>query len=150
MPHSYTSVLIHYVFSTKERHKSISPEVREKLWPYLGGIARENDMTALAIGGTDDHVHILVSLPSTLSTSKAIQFLKAGSSKWIHEAFPTHQFFAWQEGYGAFSVSISGIADTVAYINAQADHHKTRSFQEEFIAFLERHEMKYDERYVWG
>ena len=88
MPHSYSSCLVHYIFSTKERRKMISPEVRERLWAYLGGIARENGMKALAIGGTDDHVHVLVSLPSTLPVAKAIQLLKGGSSKWLHDTFP--------------------------------------------------------------
>lgn len=109
MSHSYTSCLVHYVFSTKERRKSISPEIRERLWAYLGGIARENGMRALAVGGTDDHVHMLVSLPSTLSIAKAVQFIKGGSSKWMHETFPSMGAFAWQEGYGGiFGVRFRG------------------------------------------
>ena len=95
MAHSYVSNLLHYVFSTKDRRKIITPDLQERLWPYLGGIARENGMKALAIGGVEDHVHLLLSLPATLSVAKAIQLIKGGSSKWIHETFPTKRSFAW-------------------------------------------------------
>ena len=150
MAHSYSSCLMHYVFSTKNRRKTISSELRERLWPYLGGIARENDMKALAVGGTDDHVHILVSLPATVSVSKAIQLIKGGSSKWIHETFPFHADFAWQEGYGAFSIGTSGVKDTMRYVDAQEEHRRTKTFEEEYLAFLKKHDIEYDERYVWG
>jgi len=150
MPHSFISSLFHCVYSTKNRVKSIAPDLRERLFPYIGGIARENDMTALAIGGTDDHVHHLLSLPSTLAIAKAIQIIKSGSSKWIHDTFPKCRDFEWQEGYGAFSISISHVPRTVAYINAQEKHHKTKTFREEFRAFLKKHGIEYDERFVWG
>lgn len=150
MPHSYSSCLIHYVFSTKDRRKSITPEVRERLWAYLGGIARENEMKALAIGGTDDHVHVLVSLPSTLSIAKAVQLLKGGSSKWVHETFAATKNFAWQEGYGAFRVGVSGVDDTITYITNQTKHHRTKTFEKEFISFLKRHNLPFDNRYVFG
>ena len=106
--HSFTSCLIHCVWSTKNREPSLNHQLREQLWPYLGGIARRNKMKALAIGGAGDHVHILISLPSTLSVAKAMQLLKGNSSKWIRETFPNCHSFAWQEGYGAFSIGISG------------------------------------------
>lgn len=150
MAHSYSSCLIHYVFSTRSRQKVISPELRERLWPYLGGIARENDLKALAVGGTDDHVHILVSLPARVSVSKAIQLIKGGSSKWIHDTFAGHRDFAWQEGYGAFSIGISGAEETIHYIDAQEEHHRAKTFEEEYLAFLRRHDIEYDERCVWG
>lgn len=150
MAHSYTHILIHYIFSTKNREKIITTELQERLWSYMGGIARENNMKALAIGGIEDHVHLLISLPPTSSVSKAIQLIKGGSSKWVHDTFPNLKYFKWQEGYGAFSVSISHIADTVAYIKRQKDHHRKKTFQEEYIAFLKKHEIDYDERYVWG
>ena len=150
MAHSYSSCLVHCVFSTKERRKSIPCELRQRLWPYLGGIARENGMKGLAVGGTDDHVHMLVSLPATLPVAKAIQLIKGGSSKWIHDTFPTHADFAWQEGYGAFSISVSGVKETIAYIDSQEQHHRTRSFEEEFLAFLKKHGIDYDERHVPG
>jgi REP element-mobilizing transposase RayT len=119
--------------------------LRERLWPYLSGIARENKMKALAIGGAADHVHMLISLPATLSIAKALQLLKGNSSKWIHETFPKLRSFEWQEGYGAFSIAVSGIEATVAYIRNQAEHHRTRSFREEFRAMLQRHGFDYDE-----
>ena len=150
MPHSYVSALFHCVFSTKERQKSITEELQERLWPYMGGIARENKMRALAIGGAEDHVHLLLSIPSTMSIAKAMQLIKGASSKWIHDTFPAHQGFEWQEGYGALSVSVSQIPGTKAYIANQREHHRTKTFQEEFIAFLERHGIEYDPRYVWG
>ncbi len=150
MAHSYTNILIHYIFSTKNREKIIADELQERLWPYMGGIARENNMKALAIGGVEDHVHLLISLPPMLSVSKAIQLIIGGSSKWVHDTFAKHKNFKWQEGYGAFSVSISQVDDTVAYINRQREHHKIKTFQEEYIAFLKKHEIDYDERYVWG
>jgi putative transposase len=142
--HSFVSSLHHCVFATKNRESVLTASIRERLWPYLGGIARENQMKALAIGGVADHVHILLSLPATMSISKAMQLLKGNSSKWIHETFPALRAFAWQEGYGAFSVGISGIEETCAYIAAQEEHHRTRTFREEVIAFLQRHGLPLD------
>ncbi|MBZ5538785.1 MAG: IS200/IS605 family transposase [Acidobacteriia bacterium] len=150
MPHSYCSCLMHCVFSTKNRQKIISADLQHSLWPYLGGIAREHKMKALAIGGVVDHVHLLLSLPSTLTVAKGIQLIKGGSSKWIHDTFSSYRQFEWQEGYGAFSVSISHEQETIRYINNQAAHHRKRSFKEEFVAFLKKHRIEYDERYVWG
>jgi REP element-mobilizing transposase RayT len=141
---------MHYIFSTKNRQKTITPDLEERLWPYLGGIARENKMKALAIGGIEDHAHLLLSLPSTLSIAKAIQLIKGGSSKWVTETFPSHRGFEWQEGYGAFSVSISHIQNTVAYINDQKEHHRQQTFEEEYLAILKKHGIEYDERYVFG
>src|SRR5947207_2849108 len=150
MAHSYTSSLYHCVFSTKERVKIITPELQERLWPYMGGIARDNRMKALAIGGIDDHVHILLSLPSTLAIAKAIQLVKGNSSKWVHETFPHMADFAWQEGYGAFSIGVSGIDATTEYIQNQEKHHRKKSFQEEFLSFLKKHDIEYDPRFIWG
>jgi len=115
----------------------------------MGGIARENRMKACCIGGIADHVHLLVSMPTTLSISKGIQLIKGGASAWVHETFPEMRHFAWQEGYGAFSISISHLADTIAYIENQEEHHRHKSFQEEYLAFLKKHEIDYDEKYLW-
>ena len=150
MAHSYVSVYVHYVFSTKNRQKMITPDFESRLWAYMGGIARENKMKALAIGGVEDHVHLLLSLSSTLSIAKAIQLIKGGSSHLVHETFSAHRDFEWQEGYGAFSVSISHIDDTIDYVNNQREHHHKMTFQEEYIAILKKHGIEYDERYVCG
>jgi putative transposase len=143
--HSFTSCLVHCVFSTKERRRVITPELNERLWPYLGGIAREHKMKMLAVGGVEDHVHTLLSIPSTLAIAKAIQLLKGNSSKWIHETFPDKQWFGWQEGYGAFSIGVSGVEETIAYIRNQEQHHHSRSFKEELIAFLDKHGIEYED-----
>ena len=102
-------------------------------------------MKTLAVGGAADHVHVLLSLPPTVSVAKAMQLLKGNSSKWIREIFPKIRAFAWQEGYGAFSIGVSGVDTTVAYIRNQAEHHRTRSFREEYVAMLKKHGFAYDE-----
>ena len=110
--HSFINCLIHCVWATKERRALIKADLQQRLWPYVGGVARENEMKALIVGGTEDHVHALLSIPSTLSVSKCIQLLKGNSSKWIHDTFKEHWDFEWQEGYGAFSIGIAGVEDT--------------------------------------
>jgi putative transposase len=143
--HSFTSCFIHCVWSTKNREPLLTPDLRNRLWPYLGGIAKQNQMKTLAIGGASDHVHVLLSLPATLSIAKAMQLLKGNSSKWLRETFPKMRSFAWQEGYGAFSIGVSGVDTTVAYIRNQAEHHRTRSFRDEFVAMLKKHGFEYEE-----
>ena len=146
---SYVSSYHHCVFSTKERRPLITPQLRDRLWPFLGGIARQNDMKAIEIGGMPDHVHILLSIPSTLSLAKAMQLIKGGSSKWIHDTFPEHRLFRWQIKYGAFGVSVSQLDKIIEYIRGQEQHHRKMSFKEEFIALLKKHRIEYDERYLW-
>ena len=141
--HSFVSCLMHCVFATKDRRALIDSELRPRLWAYLGGIARENKMSALMVGGVADHAHILLALPSTLTLAKAIQVLKGNSSKWIHDTFPERWRFEWQEGYGAFSIGITGIAGTTQYIQNQEKHHHKTTFQEEFESFLKKHGMAY-------
>jgi REP element-mobilizing transposase RayT len=146
---SYVSSYFHCIFSTKERRPFITPELRDRLWPFLGGIARQNKMKAVEISGVEDHIHLLLSLPSSMALAKAVQLIKGGSSKWIHETFPEHRLFAWQEEYGAFSVSVSRLDKTIAYIKGQETHHRKMTFQEEFLALLKKHRVEYDERYLW-
>lgn len=114
-----------------------------------GRIARENNMKALAIGGIEDHVHLLISLPTTLSISKAIQLIKGGSSKWVHDTFPNYNNFKWQEGYGAFNVSISGMKNVITYIDTQKEHHHKKSFRKEYVSFLEKNVIDYDKQNLW-
>ncbi len=146
---SYVSSYHHCVFSTKERRRLITPALAERLWPFLGGIARQHKMKAIEIGGVEDHVHLLLSLPSTLAIAKALQLIKGGSSKCVHETFPEHRLFGWQEKYGAFSVSVSQLDRIIRYIKGQVEHHRTMTFQEEFVALLKKHRIEYDERYLW-
>jgi REP element-mobilizing transposase RayT len=127
----------------------IDCELEERLWPYLGGIARENRMKALAIGGTADHVHALLSLPGMMSFAKAVQLIKGGSSKWVHDTFPKHRTFEWQEGYGAFSVSTSQMDKTIAYVENQHERHRKKTFQEEFRELLDKHGIEYDPRFLF-
>jgi putative transposase len=150
MANSFISMNIHYVFSTKNRGRLIEKELQQRLWPFMGGIARQNNIIALAIGGTEDHVHMLFSLPGSISPSKAIQLIKSGSSKWVHENFPDKSGFSWQTGYAAFSVSNSNIERIIKYIQNQEEHHKAVTFQKEYLAFLKNSGINYEERYVWG
>ncbi len=148
MSHTYICDLVHCVFSTKGRRDQIRPEMQSELWAYISGIARKNGFQALAVGGTENHAHLLLSLPATIDLAKAVQLIKGGSSKWIHDTYGAE--FEWQEGYGAFTVGISLVPQTVAYIERQAEHHRKRSFDEEFVAFLRKHNIEYDPRYVLG
>lgn len=150
MANTYINILIHAVFSTKNREPWLASSLRERLYPYICGIARGNGLKALCIGGTDNHVHILLSLDSTTSIAKAIQFIKGGSSKWIHETFSDQKQFSWQEGYGAFSISISHIEETKKYIENQEKHHIKESFQDEYLKFLRKNNIDFDEKYLWG
>ena len=149
MANTTVSLYSHVVFSTKDRMPVLSPEWRGRLWAYLGGIARENDMKALEIGGVADHVHLLISMPAILATAKAVQLLKGNSSKWINETLNLPCRFQWQEGYGAFSVGVSQITATRNYIKNQNEHHRIKSFQEEYRAFLKKHGIECDERFLW-
>ena len=147
MSHTYISDLVHCVFSTKLRQNLIAPDVQSELWAFLGGIAHKNGFKALIVGGTENHVHVLLSLPATMPLAKAMQLMKGASSHWMNE---THgEGFAWQEGYGAFTVGISQKEVTIRYIQAQAEHHRKRSFEEEFVSFLKKHGVEYDPQYVW-
>jgi REP element-mobilizing transposase RayT len=150
MANTYTSLHYHLIFSTKNRVSYINPEIEQRVWAYVGGIARKHSMTALQVGGCEDHLHALVMTPPTLSPSQIAQFLKGDSSKWIHEEFAALHDFAWQDGYGAFTVSKSNLPEVIRYIQHQREHHQKRTFQEEYLEFLRKYEIQYDERFVWG
>jgi putative transposase len=148
MSHTYISNLIHCVFSTKNRRDLIAEEIQPQLWAFIGGIARKNSFKALIVGGIANHVHVLLSLPAVLPLSKAMQLIKGASSHWMNENHTRD--FAWQEGYGAFTVGISQKDQTISYIRRQPEHHKKRSFEEEFVTFLKKHGVEYDPQHVWG
>lgn len=150
MPATYTSLLTHVVFSTKRRRPLITPDLEARLLPYFGGITRELRGTLLVSNSVTDHVHLLVALPPTIAISEAVGTLKGSSSKWVHETFPEARSFAWQRGFGAFSVSRSNVPGVARYIERQKEHHRKVTFQEEFVRFLRRHAIDVDERYLWG
>jgi REP element-mobilizing transposase RayT len=149
MPNSYTALYYHIVFSTKERRPLISSEWQGRLYAYVGGMASERRSRLLAAGGMQDHVHFLVSLHPTNAVSDFLRVIKTNSSKWIHEMFAGQRSFGWQDGYSAFSVSVSRIDAVRRYIANQATHHAKRSFQDELRLILRRHGIAFDERYVW-
>ncbi|MDX1966857.1 MAG: IS200/IS605 family transposase [Planctomycetaceae bacterium] len=148
MSHTYSHLLANFVFSTKERRPWITQDIEMELHAYLGGIARNIEVTALAIGGVVDHVHLLVRHPRRISVSDLTRTLTSNSSGWIHEHWPI-MLFQWQQGYAAFSVSESSRSKVMAYIQNQAEHHRTKTFQGELIELLERHGIEYDLRYLW-
>jgi putative transposase len=149
MGNSYHSLHYHFTFSTKNRQRWIKPEIGDRLWSYLGGIASQNKLKALCIGGADDHVHLLLAVPPTVSVAQALKLIKGGSSGWIKQHLAGCAGFAWQDGYGAFTVSRSHLADVERYIRSQREHHKVRTFHEEYRTLLERHKIEYAERYLW-
>ena len=149
MAHTFTHLLTHIIFSTKDRAPLLNAELKSRLFPYLGGIIRAYDGKALIINGPTDHVHVLASLAAKHPLSDLMRDLKADSSGWIHKSVPSQKAFAWQIGYGAFSVSHSNLAEVEKYIANQEEHHRQVSFQEEFLAFLKKHEIQYDESYLW-
>jgi REP element-mobilizing transposase RayT len=149
MPQSLASLHVHLVFSTKHREPVITPDLAPRVYGYLGGVARGADSPLVAAGGVADHVHLLVSLGRQTCVADLVRELKSNSSGWVHETFPEHPRFAWQSGYGAFAVSKSNVGAVKAYIARQDEHHRKRTFQDEYREFLRLHELEWDERYLW-
>ncbi len=149
MPQSFTCLHYHLIFSTKNRLPQITADLQARLYDYIGGILRSEKSTLLAAGGMPDHVHLLCSLSKELAVAVALRLIKANSSKWVHETFPQHRSFAWQVGYGAFAVSYSHLDSVKRYIARQEAHHRRTTFQAEFMAFLRKHHLEFDERYLW-
>lgn len=147
MSHTYATVHIHVIFSTKERKRLIPKEIQSQLWSYMAGICRNQKITAIAINGTENHVHALFHLPTTMTLAKAVNLLKTNSSRWMSEQ---GKKFAWQDGYGAFSVSESNTQAVINYIRDQEKHHRRISFEEEYVAFLKKHRFAFDPKYVFG
>ena len=148
MSRTFTNLLTHLVFSIKDREPLIVPEIKPELYAYLGGLTRELKGKAYGINGTADHVHMLINLPPVVSISEALRFIKSNSSGWVHDKWPRRSF-GWQLGYGAFSVSKSNVPEVLKYIGNQETHHRRLTFKEEFVDFLHKHEIEYDERYIW-
>jgi REP element-mobilizing transposase RayT len=140
----------HIVFCTKGRVPSIRPDIQARLYDYIGGIVRSEDGVLIAIGGMPDHIHLLATFPPTTCAADMVRRIKANSSKWVHENLREMDAFGWQTGYAAFTVSQSILGDVDAYIGQQGAHHTSLSFEDEFVAFLVRHDIQYDKRYVLG
>ena len=150
MPHSFASLLVHVIFSTRDRARDLSPDLAGRLFPYMAGIVRERKGVPLIVNGPEDHVHLLVYVSATDSIADLLRVVKTNSSRWVHAQFPERRRFGWQAGYGAFTVSGSRAAGVTGYIERQQEHHRRMSFQEEFLTFLRKHGMVYDERDLWG
>ena len=149
MPQSLSYLLTHIVFSTKDRTPVLDATVRPALHAYLATVARNVECECFRVGGVADHVHLAVRLSRTITMAQLIEELKTSSSKWLKTQSPALAAFAWQRGYGAFSVGPSDLNALLHYIDTQEEHHKTRSFQDEYRAFLQIYGIEYDERYVW-
>jgi REP element-mobilizing transposase RayT len=149
MPQTLAQIYVHLIFSTKNRERLLADPIRSDLHAYLGGILRDLGSPALEINTEPDHAHVLFSLSRTQTLSDVVGHLKHGSSTWLKSRDPSLAHFHWQNGYGAFSVSPSALADTRAYILNQKKHHQMTTFQDEFRTFLKRYEIPFDERYVW-
>ena len=147
MAHTIGNVVVHVIFSTKGRQPLLTPEVRSDLYAYLGGIVRALNATALIVNWTADHIHMLIRIRPAQSPAEVARIVKTNSSRWAREKW--NKDFAWQTGYGVFSVSESNVSEVSRYIANQGEHHRKRSFQEEFVAFLRRNRIAYDERYIW-
>lgn len=150
MANTYVCLYYHFIFITKNRIHWINRQIEQRLWAYLGGIARKHKMSALQIGGYADHIHMLILAPATLSPSQIMKLIKRDSSRWVHETLRNFSKFAWQDGYGAFTVGRSEVPELVRYIQNQRKHHRMKSFQEEYLGFLRKNGIPYDERYLWG
>jgi putative transposase len=148
MPQSFGSRHCHLVFSTKQRLPQITADIQPRLFEYIGGILRNHSSCLIAAGGMPDHVHLLVSLGRTVATAEAVRLIKSNSSAWMHNELSLTDF-RWQDGYGAFAVSYSNIDSVKLYLANQAQHHAHKTFQDEFLEFLRRHELEWDERYIW-
>jgi putative transposase len=149
MPQSLAQILIHLVFSTKNREASLTNEIRDELHAYIGGIVENLRGTLLKAGSVNDHIHLLIAHPRTISPSDLVMDIKTGSSKWLKTKSPTFSNFHWQSGYGIFSISPSHRPSLEKYIASQADHHRTVTFQEEYRRLLEKYGISFDERFVW-
>ncbi len=150
MANTFSHCYNHIVFSTKNRTDLIHRDIEDRVWAYIGGILRKHNMTALQVGGIENHIHALTSSPPSVAPSQIAQYIKGGSSLWIHQEFQHLNNFAWQDGYGVFSVCKSHASKVIEYIKDQRKHHEKQTFEDEYIELLTLHEIEYDERYLFG
>ena len=150
MANTYSNLFYHLVFSTKNRENLIHCDIQERVWAYIGGIAKHHGFTALQVGGTENHAHALTMAKPTILPCDIAKFLKADSSKWLREEFPELRNFAWQDGYGIFSVSKSAAPEVIEYIQRQREHHAKRTFEREYLAMLKLNGVEFEEKYVFG
>lgn len=148
MPGTYSQILLHIVFSTKHRQAWITPDISDRLYPYMGGIVRAEKGALYNIGGVEDHIHMYLRWRPDATVSDLMRTVKARSSKWVHDTFPSLSAFAWQEGYSVFSVSKSQEDTVKKYITGQAEHHKKEDFKTELLRLLRLHQVEFDEKYV--
>jgi putative transposase len=148
MTHTYSSMLFHVVWSTKQRQSLILPEVKNRLYGYIRQVANDQQATIMIMNGMPDHIHILLGMKPNMGLSDLLCQIKTTSSKWMQKTFQDHPKFGWQEGYAAFSVGLSTLPTVKGYIQKQEEHHKKHTFKEEYIGFLEAHSIKYDSRFV--
>jgi REP element-mobilizing transposase RayT len=150
MANTYSELIYHVIFSTKRREPLISAGLCSDLYAYIGGIVRARKSMLVEIGGMPDHLHLVIRMCPDLSVAELVRLVKADSSKWVNERPDSIGRFGWQEGYGAFSVSSSQLPGVCEYVQRQSEHHRTRAFQEEYVEFLRRHEIEFDESYLWS
>ena len=150
MANTFTNLLYHVIFSTKNREPLISPDLKPRLYEYLGGIVRSEGGILIDIGGIPDHIHLLFKGKSDGTIADVLRNLKSNSSKWVNALSETQIHFSWQTGYAAFSVSESRLGAVRHYIQTQEEHHRRKTFQEEYIEFLQKHRIEYEEQYLWG
>ena len=149
MANTYSNLFYHIVFSTKGRKDLIDRNVEERVWAYIGGIARKHQLIAIQVGGIENHINVLILAKPKIAPSQIIQWLKGESSRWIRETFPELAKFEWQDGFGVFSVSKSNVPDVVEYIKNQREHHQKQTFEDEYLSMLKLNGIDYEERYVF-
>jgi len=149
MANTYSNLFYHIVFSTKGRKNLISRDIEERVWAYIGGIARNHEIIAIQVGGIENHVHVLILAKPKFAPSQIVQWLKGESSRWIHETFDDMHSFEWQDGFGVFSVSKQNVPRVIEYIRNQREHHANETYEEEYISMLKMSGIDYDERYLF-